>query len=449
MPRSLLAVLLLVFGIPAVPAIEVSDYAYQALIGASQKDAKLQRIELPLPVMLATTSATLEDLAVFNADGRPLPHTIMRTPELYQEQLLELPFHRFDRFLEQHNKTITTREQSRQQNSIQERQTTETIAVQSVRSDYLIELEPDGEQHQFKSLELKWQHEPASQMLDLRVEVGNEIDRLRVLSAQTSLSNSDSGEAEWRLIRNIPPHNRYLRLTPLAGITRFELERVEGHYLERVPPARLIYSIEPELISDDRQAYYFFRLPSLHRALDMRIIPAQSHTIINGDLYISSRAQPDNRRLIERGFRQHNIVNEEIKPDKPLDLARFDLHGVWFTTSAEQLVAPRVELAYAQYELIFLADGNGPYRLAWGQADSQSKAANLGEMLAVDLTDPEQRGALVTLGATETAGGPEKLIPKTKLPWKKWLLWALLLLAVLVTGRMALGLYREMNRKSS
>ncbi|MCP4390443.1 MAG: DUF3999 domain-containing protein, partial [Gammaproteobacteria bacterium] len=31
------------------------------------------------------------------------------------------------------------------------------------------------------------------------------------------------------------------------------------------------------------------------------------------------------------------------------------------------------------------------------------------------------------------------------LPWKKWLLWALLVMAALVTGRMAFRLYREMN----
>lgn len=446
MHRLLLAGMLLVCGIHSAWAVEISDYAYQARIGESHSAGKLQRIELPLAVMLATTSPNLDDLAVFNASGKRLPHTLLRTPDSYREHLIELPFHRFDRFLEQRNKTITTREQNRQQDAIHERQTTETIAVQSVRADYLIELEPDGEHRDFSSLELKWQHEPASQLLDLRVEVGNDIDHLRILSAQSSLSNSAAGEQEWRRIRTIPSHNRYLRLTPLAGVTRFELKHVDGHYQEKVPATRLIYGLEPELISEGKQQYYFFRLPSVHTAEGMRFIPAESHGIISGDLYISHRSEPDVRRLVERGFRQHNITDEEIKPSRPFDMTRMNPYAVWFDVSGKPTIAPRVELSYAQQELIFLADGNGPYRLAWGQAGSQTTTVNLGEILAIDLNDPAQRGELVTLAASEIAGGPDRLKTRTELPWKKWLLWAMLVLAVLVTGRMALGLYREMKR---
>ena len=51
----------------------------------------------------------------------------------------------------------------------------------------------------------------------------------------------------------------------------------------------------------------------------------------------------------------------------------------------------------------------------------------------------------VTLLAIEEAGGTERLKPTPALPWKKWLLWALLIGAALLTGRMALKLYREMN----
>ena len=57
------------------------------------------------------------------------------------------------------------------------------------------------------------------------------------------------------------------------------------------------------------------------------------------------------------------------------------------------------------------------------------------------------------LGSTETAGGATRLNPQATLPWQKWLLWALLVLAALITGRLITGrmayhLYREMNVES-
>lgn len=447
MPRICAGMLLLTFASLTLASNEIRDYAWQAPI--SESDSKLQRIELPLEVMLATIGPNLGDLAVFNIDGKPLPHMLQPSVERFEERVLELPFHKFERFLAQRSKTVTRREQRQQENSTSETQTTETVAVQSIRNDYLIELEPDDKHRKFKSLELKWQHEPAQQMLDLRIEVGNEIDRMRSIRQHTSLANNESADPDWRRIRNIPSHNRYLRLIPLEGITRFELEQVKGHYLEKRDAPKLTHRLQPELISEDGREYYYFRYPSEHQVQSMRFIPADSHAIMTGDLYYSRRAKPEERLLAQPGYRQHNIAGDEVIPSRPFDMTRLYPHAIWFTTDSKQTSAPVVELTYAQYQVIFLADGNGPYRLAWGNHVNPAKVANLREFLAVDLTDPEYRGALVTLGAIEEAGGPERLEPRRVLPWKKWLLWVLLLLAALVTGRMALGLYREMNPRDS
>lgn len=444
MSRSILAAALLICSSQTTAAAEIGDFAYQALI--DENGQKLQRVELPLEIMLASTRSNLSDLAVFNTDGKAMPHTLLRTPDTSIDRLVELPFHKFDRFLAQQSKTVTTRQQNQQADSVSELETTETVTVQSVRNDYLIELTPEKENRRYEALELEWQHEPASQLLEVRVEAGNELDRLRTILPRKSLTNSESGDPEWRSISNIPSHNSYLRLTPLRDVTRFELEQVRGRYREILPAPTRTHRLTPELISDDSGEYYFFRFPSLVPAKTMRIIPAGHHSIISGDLYLSSRSDPENRRLIERGFRQHNIDTDDVKPSRPFNMTRLHPYSIWFTSGNRLPAAPQVELAYPQYEIVFLGDGKGPYRLAWGNHESQATNVSLGEMLAVDLDDPEQRGVLVRLGAIEEAGGPERLVPKKALPWKKWLLWTLLLLAAIVTGRMAVRLYREMNR---
>ena len=219
MPRFIFSLLPLTLGCQAQAAPEIRDYAFQAVIGES--DQKLQRIELPLEVILASTSPSLGDLAVFNVDGKQMPHSVAVTPDTFVERELDLPFHKFDRFLRQQTKIVTTREQNQQQNSISELETTETIAVQALRNDYLIELAPDDNNRGYDRLELQWLHEPAGQILEVRVEVGNELDRLRGIRRK-SLTNNESGDPDWRSIKSVPAGNKYLRLTPINDVTRFE-----------------------------------------------------------------------------------------------------------------------------------------------------------------------------------------------------------------------------------
>ena len=443
MPKIALSILLLTLCCQAQAAPEIRDYAFQAAI--SENDEKLQRLVLPLEVILASTRTDLGDLAVFNVGGKQMPHSVVVTPATVSDRVIELPFHKFDRFLQQQTKIVTTREQNQQANSTSELETTERIAVQSVRNDYLIELAPDEETRRFERLELQWQHEPASQILEVRIEVGNALDRLRTVRPRKSLTNNESGDPDWRSIKSIPANNKYLRLSPVNAVTRFELQRVSGHYQETLAAPTLVHTLTPELVSDEAGEFYFFRYPSVVRAETMRIIPGGKHGIIVGDLYISDSREPEKKRLVERGFRQHNISDAEIKPSRAFDISRLYPINVWFSSRTELPSPPQVELGYPQYEVVFLGDGNGPYRLAWGKHAGENISVNLNQLLAGDLKDAQQRGALVQLGSTEQAGGVDRLRPQSALPWKKWLLWALLVLAALVTGRMAYRLYQEMN----
>ncbi len=150
------------------------DYAYRARL--SETDQALQRVVLPIDVIINLTHSDLSDLAVFNFSDKQLPHAITRTPKTVIEHNLQLAFHEFDRFQRQNSKTVITREQTQQADSLSELQTTETIAVQSLRKDYLIELSVNDKTPNFDRIQLTWAHEPAGQILEVRVEVGNELD---------------------------------------------------------------------------------------------------------------------------------------------------------------------------------------------------------------------------------------------------------------------------------
>ena len=419
------------------------DYAYKARLGAAEQ--ALQRVELPIDIILSLTRSDLADLAVFNIRDKRVPHALIPRPGTVIDHRPELSFHEFDRYLQQNSRTVTTREQNQQENSLSELETTETVAVQSVRKDYLIELAVDEKIPDFDRLELTWNHEPASQLLEVRVEAGNELDKLRVIKSRKSLTNQESKDLDWRSINGIPRNKKYLRITPVNEVTRFELLSVRGHYREFEEAPVLTYPLEPIVSEEDTGRFYMFEFPSVVRADAMRIVPTDANRVIKGNLY-GVWGKAEDRRHIRTGYRQHNLLNDDVKPSKPIGLPRRKYKSIWFTAEADLFEPPRVELIYPQYELIFLGDDNGPYTLAWGNHESKGPTTDLTGMLKGSLKQAQQQSELVTVGAIQESGGPSRLAPQPTLPWKKWLLWTLLILAAIVTGRMALRLYHEMSQ---
>lgn len=417
------------------------DYAHKARLGDAEQ--ALQRVELPIDVVLALTRSDLGDLAVFNIRDEKVPHAIVRKPRTVIDHRPELSFHEFDSYLQQNSRTITTREQNRQENSLTELETTETVAVQSVRKDYLIELTVDGTVPNYDRIELTWTHEPASQLLEVRIEAGNELDQLRVIKSRKSLTNHESKDVNWRSIAGIPRNKKYLRLTPLKDITSFELQGVRGYYREIREAPALTHQLEPVASEQDTGLFYTFEFPSVVRAEAMRIIPTDNNRMIKGDLY-GIWGKTETMQRIRSDYRQHNLRADDVKPSRPIGLPRRAYKSIWFTTQADLIEPPRIELLYPHYDLIFLGDDNGPYTLAWGNHESKGAATDLGSILKVSLKQAQREAAPVTLGAIQESGGISRLVPQPTLPWKKWLLWTLLILAAIVTGRMALRLYHEM-----
>jgi hypothetical protein len=423
---------------PAQAATGPQQYAYQAELTLSSQ--QLQRVALPIEILLALTRTDLGDIEVFDVSGNPLPLSVLKALPKVSEHQLDLPVHEFSSFQERHSKIVTTREQSQQAGQLSELKTTETITTQQERKVYLIELGsvPAG----IDRIELKWTHQPASQLLKVKLEIGNELDKLRVIDARKSLTNLDTDNSAWRSIDGIPQRQKYLRITPAKSVTAFELLQVTAHYKQSISAPKPGHRLDSSKVSIDGRDYYNFEMPSVIFAEALQIIPGETHSMISGDLY-ASLDSVKNKRRIRRGFSQHNISDDEVKPSDPLKLPQRAYAQMWFTSKNTLSAAPAIKLTYPAYEIIFLGNSNGPYSLAWGNHASQTRINELSEILE---GEPQQQGELVYLKEVQIAGGLSRLSPELALPWQKWLLWALLVLAVGVTGKMAITLYREMNR---
>ena len=438
--RKLFVTLMCVAVFPATAATKVEEFAFSATLDTSTNE--LQKIELPLDVVLAVTKPDLRDVAVFNVDGKPLPHAVMKAPRTRVDRSIELPFHEFSHFQSRHSRTVTTREQNRDAGT--ELETTETVAVQSVRKDYLIELKPGDFNWTIDRIDLRWEHEPAEQLLEVRIETGNDIDNLRTFKSRKRLTNLESDDADWRGIDNLPRKIKYLRIKPVGDVSRFEIQSVVGHYREIEDAPTATYRFQPERIEEENRSLYTFEFPSRVPSRLMRIVPSDRHSVIQVDSW-ALWPRVEERTQIHFGVRQHNIDGSEVKPSSPMTLSQRNIERIWFAPRSELTSPPTVELIYPQYEVLFLGDGNGPYTLAWGNHEAGQEASDLRGLLQDDLNVARLRAASVSVTAIQESGGAERLAPQPVLPWQKWLLWALLVGAAILTGLMAIRLYREMN----
>lgn len=433
--------LFIAISVNQLAAAGLDDYAYRAELTESAD--QLQRVELPIEVLVNLTSHRLQDIAVFDYSGKALPHTVKKALQQNIKKETNLSFQVFDRFQKQQSKIVTKREQSEQDGDLTSLETTETVETHQLRQDYLIELPASPG---ITELELDWIQQPANQLLQVRVEVGSNLDNLRSIANNKVISNVNPSAPEWRFIRNIPRGQKYLRITVANNIESFELKRVTGHYQQRESLRKLWHRIEASPTSIENKPYLSFKTPSAVVPGALRLIPAEPYSAIRGNLY-ASHSDFENKQSVSGRFYQHNIETDEVKPSNPITLPNRQYQQWWISLDQQPEALPSIELAYPVYELIFLGNGSGPYTLAWGNYESQPQTSNLAEITTADLNQNEQRGDLVSLETIKVSGGTVRLAAEPELPWKQWALWALLALAVLVTGKMAYGLYREMDLK--
>ena len=142
--------------------------------------------------------------------------------------------------------------------------------------------------------------------------------------------------------------------------------------------------------------------------------------------------------------------------DEPLRNGDVDVHaaqrlGEFRIESATTIAeAPKLTLAYRPDSFVFLAEGSGPYVLAAGSASArrpdypiEPALASLRASLGKDWQPP-----LASLGAAQASGGDTVLhAPPAPLPWRRWLLWAILVGGAVLIAALSLSLLRGAKRE--
>ena len=107
---------------------------------------------------------------------------------------------------------------------------------------------------------------------------------------------------------------------------------------------------------------------------------------------------------------------------------------------------PVLHYSWVPDQLYFLARGRGPFTLAFGNAGIEPPRRPVGTLLNV-LNEDYSDSILGTAAISTSVSlkGEQALAPELEIPWQRILLWTVLVCGVVITGVMAVRLFRQMN----
>jgi Protein of unknown function (DUF3999) len=262
-------------------------------------------------------------------------------------------------------------------------------------------------------------------------------------AAYLRLRRLDSGAA-------LPELRVRARTTPLStGVAASDL------WLSATPDANGMQLLHPELPANDlrQRTVYTYRLPAVLEVRAVRVELADDNSVAQAEVASRSRDRPGgSAQWIANGsvtaFRLRqgdSIIGNDSCSVSP---RRAGDWRVELTAPPEH--APALFVAYRPDRFVFLAQGNGPYRLLAGSAQAHradypvdAALAQLRGRLGADWQPP-----LAALGARATLGGERAFEPaQPQRDWKTWLLWGVLIAAAAVIGALALHLVRTEKQR--
>lgn len=412
----------------------------------------LGELELPEVVYQGVTRSDLGDLAVFNAAGTPVPYALCLAPAPTVEVPPEVELRIFPL-----------------QKARSESGGGTHVEVGS-QGDVSVDVQPGGKsgdatevaayvidtraaKSPLSSIRVLWHAADGASELHVQVEDSDDLDQWQVLVPQAALVQAGhDGETLQRQRIALPlGSRRYLRLTRNDPGPAPVLDQVLGQPLPPAAPQQAETWFEPARLPQGADG------PGFDAA---RLAPADAARItlpapnMNLQLALQSRARPgDPWRSVWNGpvFSVGSGAGERHSGD--LHFAQ-DSDRYWrivVTQGAESLAgaAPSLRLAYRPARLRFLAQGNGPFLLAYGSGRIAAPSPLACGSLLQGLPQTDLQGMIgaVQAGAAHSLGGDAALQPPPRpTPLRQIVLWAVLLLGAGAVIWMAASLIRSQKQ---
>jgi hypothetical protein len=454
MTRAMVSALAIAFAHVAA-ANAPGDYAYVFPIETrASADASAWRIELTPDVYRYVQDANLRDIEIFNADGKPVPMArIAIEPAATSREeraalaVLDLPAAAATSASSDLRLVIDRDADGR----LRRIDAGEGARDAKPSRDWIIDA--SAFDHSIEALTLAWR-EPANGIVArFEVDASDDLEHWRDVATGTVLALEQGGaKLERRDLALGGVKTKYLRLRRLDDGVALVGLAVEARSIERgrAAPSRVWIDVSPASPADGaapKNARYDYALiaplPVETARIELRNDNALAEIDLLGRASDTTTAPWQNvARLTAFRLRQGDepLRNGDIDLTAARRLREFRIESA--TTIAS---APKLSVAYRPDAFVFLAEGSGPFALAAGSVGArrpdypvEPALASLRATLGKDWQPP-----LASLGTSKASAGDAALhAPPAPLPWRRWLLWGVLVAGAALIAAFSLTLLR-------
>ncbi|HEY6643014.1 MAG TPA: DUF3999 domain-containing protein [Povalibacter sp.] len=438
----------------AVNAAPRSDDFQRGIEVTSYDGRPLVELVVPDEVYQGVTRADLGDVRVFNADGAPVPHAFCAAPATVAPVVTQESLPIFDL-------QAGTPEASGSSTSVQ----VETAGGTQVRiqeggpatdptasrtQTWAHVIDARGVQDDLRSIEFDWSSPDGASQASVRIEASDDLDRWRtVVSSSTLLRvTRDGQQLQRKTVPLVEQRYSYLRVVRTDGGPPLQIAQVIGERVAR--PGQ----IEPVWFHANAQGIDGGQL----RFDATRLAPITYARLVVPDLNSSVRIRLQSRADEQASWRErwsgeaYSIVKDgerRVSPPAQMDGAQ---DRFWQVTALEpsQALNPAtgLELGYRPARLRFLAQGSGPYTLAFGSRRAEPAPIQQCSSLLSDVRGEDLEPFIGTglLGTPRNLGGETALKPLPKpTPVRLIVLWGVLILGVGLLIGMAVSLLKRVR----
>lgn len=447
MRRLLAALFLLPFHAAAAEPAR-TEFAYEVPITV-EPPGSVYRAPLTRDVYRGVTRADLADMRVFNAAGEVVPHGLTRSDVEPVKTLVALPLFSVPLDAARPGADASVHVQVSETGSIVDVKT--GVRPKRGQQAYLLDASQTKEPIEAIEVDLGATG-PGGFLGTLRVEQSDDLHNWQGVSqgAIASLKRGDQLLEQKRV--NLPPRRfKYLRISWIGSATEQAVAAARAELRAPTEPRRDWFGLEGR--RDDRPREYRYA-SDLRAPIDRARILLEKNSVAR--VAVLSRAK-DGDPWTQRGVKTVYFLQTdagEVRDDE----VRFNQTGAaaqWLVRFLGQpnggTSAPVLELGWMPHELVFVARGDAPFTLAYGRAGIGAVDFGVDELLRRSKREDSERVEIraAALGApVSLLGEAARSVPWYRGDWKRWLLWAVLVLGVAALAYLAVRLGKQMGHEA-
>lgn len=441
--------------------VAINSFAYGYLLDIDN-NGPIYSFDVPDHVYQTVTQSNYADLRVFNTEGIAVPHFVRHEKAIIEQNVADVGIPLFPMAgdtnkLTSGNGAPAIRIQTNAEGAI-----VNIDPVQGINSNdttvskidsYILDISQlDNKPLAFT---LNWSDDQGDFNETVTVSGSNDLANWRTLATNAPLTNlhfAGHHIVKRRVdIRN--HHYKYLRLK-WSNPKQLLLTSVVGHYSSTYKDKpRNTLSVSSNRFDMEQRGFYF--TTNGHYPVDkvtVRLTPKNAILLAT----LSSSDKPDGPWVQRYSGLVYNLEKNR-KTVTPSEINLPNINDKYWRVMARNErdglanMAPTLEIGWLPHKLLFVAQGNPPFKLAYGHSQVGINNSSALNQLLHKQPEDEKLG-VATVGQQFSFSGNSALLPPPPDNAEKWkiaILWAVLLIGLLALLVMVIRLYKQMDSERS